>query len=487
VKRAKKYFYVAVAGFLLAQCFPPTSYAWPVALISLVVFFHQLQKTLNRGRLSFVFAAAYFLTLLQWMSVIGLDAWIGLAALCSLWWAASGWLLNRIPIDGWWALKAATIFTAFELLRDRVPFGGFGWGQIGVLTIDFPLVRTFVPILGQTGMTFLLFLTCASIATRERLRKRQFQFLALASLSLAMAIPLTQDSVKMDSNKSLSIGLVQGGVVHTGLGTSGPLRSVLKNHIDTTLKNLTELQTVDLIIWPESSSDLDPIADYTSRDMIDKAVAELKKPILLGANRELANGKLANTSLLWKADSVQQIYQKRRLVPFGEFLPFRNLVAAYTDRAALMPRDFESGSQPGQVSINGINLDVLICFEIADDSLAFDTADDSAAIVVHTNNATYQHLGQSEQQFLYARFRALETSRPVLSVSTSGLSGVVDATGSTQSQLTQNETGVLTTAVYSENGKTVAMRVHNVEVGAIFVGAFFVVLMPLLRRRKVAP
>jgi apolipoprotein N-acyltransferase len=67
------------------------------------------------------------------------------------------------------------------------------------------------------------------------------------------------------------------------------------------------------------------------------------------------------------------------------------------------------------------------------------------------------------------------------------LSGVLDATGSIQSLLTQTETGVLTAKVYSENGKTVAMRVHNIEVVVIFVGAFFVVLMPLSRRRKVAP
>jgi apolipoprotein N-acyltransferase len=275
-------------------------------------------------------------------------------------------------------------------------------------------------------------------------------------------------------------------VVHTGLGTFGPARSVLQKHAEISLANRELLQQQDLVVWPESSSDLDPFLDLESNRIIHDVQSALGVPLLMGANVELPQNGIANDSILWNGSNSTIVYQKRRLVPFGEFLPFRETLSRYTDRVALMPRDFVAGDSPGSISIKGIRLSVVICFEIADDSLAFDGTKDSSAIIVHTNNATYQNLGQSEQQLMSAQMRALETQRPVFSVSTSGISAVIDTSGSISKSLSQAETGILVAHIEEVQGSTLAMLLHPIFVSGILLSALYLIFR-ILRTRRVTP
>ena len=485
MKRALPYLRVGLYGFVLSLCFPPFSFPAILAVIALTLFFREFRIGRHPSILTFVFGLGYFVSLLRWMSVVGIDAWIGLAVLCSVWWFAISMVMSRLPVDKYWSIRIGILFTSAELLRDRFPFGGFGWGQIGVLAADAPLLKYVVPVVGQTGLTFLIFFISAQLAS-SGVKKTVFAKQSLVALAvLIAAVPLSVLDIERDTDQQASIALVQGGVVHTGLGTFGPPRAVLKKHAELTLQNLSRLMNVDLVVWPESSSDYDPLKDPESKTIITNVVKTLDKPLLLGANLELDDGRVSNSSLLWSKFGVNEVYQKQRLVPFGEFLPFRDVIVRYTDRALLMPRDFAAGSSPGSITVKNVVIDIAICFEVADDSIILNNAADAGAIVVHTNNATYQHLGQSEQQLLSAKMRALETQRTVLSVSTSGVSAVVAPNGDVEQLLTQDETGVLITKIISTSGSTFAMQLHNITVFAIFALGLMVVVEVLYKRRRV--
>ena len=474
-----------VLGAVSATCFPPYSSSVVFLLLCLFAIFSFVYSTNRAGWLLFAFGLGYFLFLLKWMIVVGTDTWVGLALICAFWWGLAGTVIGRIPLDGFWSLKVAFVFTAMELLRDRVPFNGFGWGQFGVVAAQ-SFLAPLVPILGQVVLTFGLVWIAAEVV---RIRKqgavsyRKYLTIALVVGGAGLA---SSNMVAVQSADQLRIGLVQGGVVHTGLGTFGPPRSVLKNHVTQTELHIETLNKQDLVVWPESSSDWDPFADPISHSLITAIQAKLETPLLIGANVETSDGRLANDSILWRQTGPHIEYQKRRLVPFGEFMPFRSVISKFTDRVELMPKDFASGHAPGHFNVNGINLNVLICFEIADDSLAFDRIDDAAAIIVHTNNATYQNLGQSEQQLLYARMRALETSRPVLSVSTSGYSAVIDPQGRILDSLNQSQTGILTAVVEKRSGRTLATLLHGPSVVAVFLGLIWSLRSVRFARRKVA-
>ena len=140
----------------------------------------------------------------------------------------------------------------------------------------------------------------------------------------------------------------------------------------------------------------------------------------------------------------------------------RELITALTDRAALMPRDFSPGNTHGFIDIANVHFGILICFEVADAGLALTDDDNASAWIVHTNNATYQFTGQSEQQLLAGQMRAAETQRPFIISSTSGISAIIAPSGTVTDRISQTETGVLVTTIESTAGKTGAMLLYPV-------------------------
>jgi apolipoprotein N-acyltransferase len=188
----------------------------------------------------------------------------------------------------------------------------------------------------------------------------------------------------------------------------------------------------DLVIWPESSTDIDPFTDPTVYADIQAVVDDLGSPILVGA---MVSGEepsdVLNQGIVWHPGSGPgERYSKRHPVPFGEYIPFRDFFAQYIDRLDQIPRDMVPGDRPGVLEMNGITFGDVICFEVAyDDVVREAVVPDTRALVVQTNNATYMGTGQVEQQFAIARLRAIETGRPVVVAATNGVSGIIAPDG----------------------------------------------------------
>ncbi len=118
-------------------------------------------------------------------------------------------------------------------------------------------------------------------------------------------------------------------------------------------------------------------------------------------------------------------------MPFGEYIPMRDLMTKFIGRLALIPRDFLPGTEPGVLDVGGTRIGDVICFEVAFDGLVRDTVRDGGKLlIVQTNNATYGHTGQPEQQLAISRIRAIEHGRAMVIAATSGISGVIRADGS---------------------------------------------------------
>lgn len=473
----------AVLGFVAAFSFPPHSFAPFLLPILLAGWFWILARKPGIAHGIFAglgFGLGYFINLLSWMAVVGTDTWLMLAGVCALWWAAASPLLARLlgSRDELWAVPS--LFTLAEALRDRIPWGGFGWGQFGQLSPGLPLVSTWSPVVGQVWITWLL-VAVAVLLLRWRKHWRPAAIVALSLTILALGWPRLLPPVTTAGG--LKLALVQGGVEHIGLGTLGPARAVLANHVEVSRLNLAQLQAADLVVWPESSIDSDPFLDPIAADMLLDLQRDIGKPLIAGAVLHRSPTTVANVTLLIDGGQIKEVYQKRRLVPFGEFLPLREIVNTYTDRAALIPRDFLPGDEPGWISIGGVGVGLVICFEAADDRLAADQPQPVSVIVVQTNNATYQYLGQSEQQLLAARQRAIELATPVVSISTSGVSAVVDKHGQITDSLSQDEVGVMSTEIDSVTQDTPAR--HLAPITPLLVAGL--AGLALVRLRRVRP
>lgn len=455
-----------LSGIGLAFLFPP--YNLPVIFIFL--FFYPYLKqvstatNLERIKIGLIFGFGYFCILLKWLNIVGFDALIMLSLVCALWWSIATLFAGFFRNSKFWPVWFAVSFTFFELLRDQMPFGGFGWGQIGILIVNTPFSGIY-SLLGQVGTTFLInvFLAWSFLVVSSRsfsIRKNLFFGTAILCTLIVSHLPLTSSFIKTNPSKEIRVVAVQGGVERTGLGTLGQPRAVLRKHIETTISNLSIVNASDYVIWPESSVDLDPFQDSETFNLLIDLEQDVTPPILLGTTLHNADGKRLNSSQELQDGKLTTKYQKRRLVPFGEFLPIRDIVEKYTSRSSLLTTDFAPGQKTGQLQAAEINLGILICFEIADDSLIFDGIENNSATIVQTNNATYQYLGQSEQQILYTRVRAIETGKPIISISTSGVSVLVDETGQIQQQLSQSETGIIDFTISERLGKTIISEIY---------------------------
>jgi apolipoprotein N-acyltransferase len=221
--------------------------------------------------------------------------------------------------------------------------------------------------------------------------------------------------------------MVQGNVPELGLDFNARAKQVFNNHLDETKKALAKNQKVDFIVWPENAVDVDP---YTNKDVYDQ-IETFDKPLIIGAIVEKGD-KLLNTSILW-GEKTQEIYVKQHLTPFGEYIPLRSLAKKISPLVNQVD-DFSPGNQQKIFTIGQARVAPVICFELIDDEILAQAAKSSNLLVVQTNSATFGTSAESAQQLSITRIRAIEHSRNVVSVSTTGISAVIDFNGKIMNQ-----------------------------------------------------
>jgi apolipoprotein N-acyltransferase len=221
--------------------------------------------------------------------------------------------------------------------------------------------------------------------------------------------------------------MIQGNVPELGLDFNARAKEVFNNHVNQTKIALAEKREVDFIVWPENAVDVDP---YTNIDVYEQ-LESFDNPLIIGAI--IGKGeKLFNTSILW-GDKTQDIYFKQHLTPFGEYIPLRS-IAKKISPLVNQVNDFSPGNGQKIFTIGEAKIAPVICFELIDDAILVEAAKGSNILVVQTNSATFGTSAESAQQLSITRIRAIEHSRNVVSVSTTGISAVIDFNGKVLNQ-----------------------------------------------------
>ena len=443
-----------VSGLLLAAAFAPAG-LWPLAVVSpallvLILWGRSLRGAFAAG---LVFGLAFFFPLLAWVINLAWFAWVALAIASALIFAvftvAQRLLLN---LRGW-PLAAAGWWVAAEAFRDRWPWGGFPWGRLamsqaglptqGWAAIGGPPVLTFVVALTGTTLAWVLLTALTGDRTvpgvragrRRRTLVAAVAFAATAGAScLPAALPL--DPVPANA-KTAEIAAIQGNVPRArSLQAQLDDLAVTQNHVTATAKLAAKAAAgtaakPDLVVWPENSTSIDPTLYPPIYQEIASAASAVGVPILVGAVLE---GPLRNAGVLWlPGKGPTDIYVKRRLVPFGEYIPFRGVISKITSLTQLQPDDFVPGHKTVVFSVGQIRLGDVICYEVAFDDLArSEVAAGANVLAMQSNDATFERDGQtgeSGQQLAMARIRAVEFDRAVVVASTTGYSAIIAPDG----------------------------------------------------------
>jgi apolipoprotein N-acyltransferase len=429
-----------------------------------------------------VFGVAFLLTLLPWLRVIGTDAWLLLSAFEALFYGLLGLgtvLVQRLP---GWPLWVAALWPAVEALRGSVPFGGFPWGRLAFAVVDTPLAPL-IGYLGAAGVTFTVALVSTMLAWSvlhvPRAPGRALAVAVAALLLGSLGTWLPDAAPRAVDGPSTTVAAVQGNVPGEGMAAFAERRAVLDNHVEATLRLADDVAAgrvarPELVVWPESSTDIDPFVDPTVFADISTAVDAVGVPVLVGAMVGGEDpGDVFNQGIVWSPGTGPgERYAKRHPVPFGEYIPLRDLLSPYFQRLEQIPRDMVPGDTTGVLDLAGVRIGDVICFEVAYDALLRDVVRGGAQVlVVQTNNATYMGTGQVEQQFAISRLRAMETGRSVVVAATNGISGIVTPTGEVVERATPRTQQVLVRSVGLSTALTPAMRWGHLVEWVLVAGA----------------
>ena len=389
---------------------------WFAPFVGAALLFHTLAKNKlgRRVPLCFISGVTFFLFLLHWSSTyVGAIPWLILA----FGQAAFFLLLGIFPIHytpaG--AITFASVFTLVEIIRMKLPFGGFGWGRLGFTQVD--NLSPLYSFIGVTGITFVVALS-SLLLVKSRLR-----YIFILGVAISFFLP----SFVGSTISNIRITAVQGGVDKLGLDFNDRALSVLDRHVDVS----QTINDVDLIVWPENSSDVDPVKNALARTSISDFISAKKIPLLIGAVESTDKGPL-NTSLLYDNNGIiASRYVKQDLAPFGEYMPLRSLAEAIS-RYATSVRDFQPGKSWVKHQVKGIPFQSLICFEILDDDHVRAGALGTGFLVAQTNNATFGTSSEAAQQLQITRARAAELGRDFVVASTTGFTTHIDRRGNIQ-------------------------------------------------------
>jgi apolipoprotein N-acyltransferase len=314
--------------------------------------------------------------------------------------------------------------------------------------------------------------------------------LSLAVILALFAIPAFTAIPTEPTNGTMVVAAVQGNA-NAGLFANVERGSILRNHIEATklIPSKANGQKIDFVVWPENASDINPLADAATGGTIQRLVDDkLKVPLIFGTITQRGD-QLFNSSLLWKPGvGVTDWYDKKRPVPFAEYVPDRDFwYSLAPDLIGLISHGYTFGTRDGIFDIGSRHLGVLICFEIAIDDISRDLVHSGAQLILsQTNNSDFGHSDETFQQVAIAKLRAIETGRAVVNDSTVGVSAVFGPDGKTLDQLPTFEPGVMVTKVPLRTGLTPAMAIGADLDLFINIAAFALtaLALPRLRRAK---
>lgn len=339
------------------------------------------------------------------------------------------------------SLVFASLFPLFEYLQ-TLTWAGVPWGKLALTQTSFLPALQSASVFGPYFISFIIALVncliaevVCSIAHREHKRN------AVVPIVLAIAI----------FTSNLSYGIVRLSTADYKSGT--PIKAaVLQGNISSKDKWDSDYDSLsvysdlvvaaasdkaELIVWPESSLPyaLDYPDNKSLRKKISNLAADFKCEMLIGA-LESPDGETIKNSIFY-VDSDGKIhdstYVKRRLVPFGEFVPMRNIITTLIpplSDLSMLQTDLIPGDSTAIFSTDSADIGSLICFDSIYESLARKSVGDGAELItVSTNDSWFSESAAIYQHNRHSVLRAVENYRYVLRAANTGISSVISPVG----------------------------------------------------------
>lgn len=483
-------------GAVLSLAFAPFEW-WPLAILGLAYLFAAWQHAPPRraAKFGFLFTAGIFLAGTYWLyntihEIGHAPAWIaiflmfGMVAIiggyCGLLGYAIGRWLNPCPAapstlasanaasvdaQGQSGRRISLLFlllvlpaawTLLEWFRGWF-LSGFPWFALGYSQTDTPLAG-FAPIGGVYTISLLVAISAGAVVALldGSSRQRLIAVIALAAIWGSGAV-LWKHEWTRPVNGPLTVAVVQGAVPQDVKWSEQYRDSTLQLYRDLTLPHLGS----DIILWPEAALPEMPeqLRDYLS--FMWSAARAKHSTLIMGLLHYGENESDVRNGLL-SLDQELHWYDKRRLVPFGEFFPVPAFVREWMRLQSLAYSDITPGArQQPALTAAGQKIGATICYEDAYGAEQLHVLREATLLVNVTNDAWFGDTTAAPQHLQISRMRVMEAQRPLLRAANDGISAIIDADGKVEKTLPRFKPAVLTGSVQPRTGLTPYAHVGN--------------------------
>jgi apolipoprotein N-acyltransferase len=450
------YALASASGVLLAFSFPKfghSALAW-IALTPLLVALCARPGLGSPGlRTSFLLGlltgVIYFTGTLYWITGVmavygGLQGWVAvlinalLIAYLSLYPALFALIVRRIVVvHGAAALMAAPlVWVTAELGRTYV--AGFPWVLLGYSQVSMLPIAQVASIFGVYGLSMLVAAVSAALAILA-IERRFMPAIAAVTIVIAIAVWGGRRAARSEWTREgdpIRVGLIQGNVDQGQKWDPARATAIFEDYLRMTRQAIG--QGAQFILWPESSTPFYFEEDRPGAELVRATARGARVAILFGSdqiewktegNKRVAD-KYFNSAFFVRPDGTTAgFYRKMHLVPFGEYVPYKDLLAF---AAPLVENSgpFSPGVDPTVVPVNSHPVSVAICYEVVYPALMRQfVVRGSELLTTITNDAWFGTSSAPYQHFEQASMRAIEEGRYLVRSANTGISGIVDPYG----------------------------------------------------------
>jgi apolipoprotein N-acyltransferase len=295
-----------------------------------------------------------------------------------------------------------------------------------------------------------------------------------AAMALLIAVTALWGMVRVPAEPSASVAGVRLRLVQPNIAQKEKWQGENKERIFKTFETLTAsggLERVTHVIWPESSL---PFLMLQSPEALQRIAAALPdgRVLITGSLRAESGPAVNGVQALRVLNSLAAldtegklvaVYDKRHLVPFGEYLPFQGLLEAIgLEQLTRLKGGFAAGTGPRTLDVPGLpRLIPLICYEAIFPAYARPQGPRAGLLLNVTNDAWFGRSSGPYQHFHQARLRAVETGLPLVRVANTGITAIVDPYGRILRMLPLEEAGAIDIGLPTAADATIYARIGD--------------------------
>ncbi|HEX9190553.1 MAG TPA: apolipoprotein N-acyltransferase, partial [Candidatus Deferrimicrobiaceae bacterium] len=368
---------------------------------------------------------------------------------------------RTIRRKGLWAFPL--VWIGLELARSHL-FSGFPWMLLGYALAGSPFLRQAADLAGVSGLSFLLalsgvsvYLSSSAVAGEARGRGLLLAIPAVAAAAFLWSYGAAsrERGTAPPAGPPLMVGIAQGGIDQSVKWDPGNQGNTLGVYEELTIR--ARDSGARIVVWPETAAPFFYGWDTGLTRRLDGIAARSGVPILFGAlwYDPEGEGKVYNSVFhMDERGVVRGRYDKRHLVPFGEYVPLRRILF-FMEKLTVGENDISAGAGPVLFEIAGARVAASVCYEAIFPPILRDGVAAGADCLVNvTNDAWFGDTVAPHQHLAMARLRCVEFRRPMVRAANSGISAVIDSRGEVVASLGLFRRGIVTAEVRPGSGRT---------------------------------